>query len=293
MPLRALLGPLLREVGTVVAPGAGDPLAAKVIENAGHRAVYLGGNAMALGLAKGQPFLTLTETVAIVSRVVRAVDVPVFVDIGAGFGSASHLDLAVRDIEAAGAGGLHLDDQPYPKSPAYHRGKGEVVAQAEMARRVTTAVAARNDPDFAIVARTDTWRVTGDQAETIARCNALADAGADGIMVLDLAPATLIDWRDELPDVPMVWIGGVAPPVPTVDALNRAGFAMACYPFSGVACMLDVLQQLWSTLKEDGHIEIAAETLNRAKSVMLEVSDMARLWALEDTSLNEEDDAAT
>lgn len=293
MPILPLVGPLLREAGTIVAPGAGDPLAAKIIANAGHRAVYLGGNAMALGLAKGQPFLTLTETVEIVSRVVRAVPIPAFVDIGAGFGAASHLDLAVRDIEAAGAGGLHIDDQPYPKSPAYHRGKGEVVSRTGMSRRIATAVAARSDPDFAIVARTDAWRVSGDRAETIARCHACAEAGADAIMVLDLEPATLIDWRAELPDLPMVWIGGVSPPVPTVEDLDRAGFSLACYPFSGVACMLATLEKIWGALRQDGSIDISGDTLARAKAAMLEVSDMARLWALDETSLNEEDDAAT
>ena len=89
---------LLAAPGITAAPGVHDPFTARIVAQAGHRAAYLGGNAMALGLGKGQPFLTLTDTVEITARVARAVDIPLLVDAGAGFGAAAHLHLAVREI---------------------------------------------------------------------------------------------------------------------------------------------------------------------------------------------------
>src|SRR5690348_14305524 len=90
---------LLARGAIAAAPGVHDAFSARVAAQAGHGALYLGGNAMALGFGKGQPFVTLTETVEVTSRVARAVDLPVIVDAGAGFGEPAHLDIAVREIE--------------------------------------------------------------------------------------------------------------------------------------------------------------------------------------------------
>src|SRR5687768_8095326 len=119
---------LWRDGAITAAPGVHDPLTARIAEQAGHGALYLGGNAMALGLGKGQPFITLTETTQITARVTATSSLPVLVDAGAGFGEPAHLYIAVREIEAAGAAGLHIDDQPYPKLAAYHRGQGSLIA---------------------------------------------------------------------------------------------------------------------------------------------------------------------
>ena len=123
-PAPARLRAMLAQGRMVAAPGACDPFTARLIERAGFEAVYLGGNAMGLSLAKGQPLITLTETVDYAAKIVRTTDLPLIVDAGAGFGAAAHVHRTVLEIELTGAAGLHIDDQPYPKRPSYHRGDG-------------------------------------------------------------------------------------------------------------------------------------------------------------------------
>lgn len=274
--------PLLRGDGVVAAPGVHDALTARIAARAGHRALYLGGNAMALGLGKGQPFLTLTETAEIVARVSRATDLPVLVDAGAGFGEPAHLDLAVRELEAAGASGLHIDDQPYPKPAGYHRGRGKLASSETMVRRIATAVAARRDPDVPIVARTDALRVAGSIEEAIARGRACVAAGADALMILDLGPDQAAAVRAALPGVPLIWIGGVSPPIPTLTELGDAGFSLACYPFNGVAAIGAVLGDLWAGLAGRGAVEQSDELLARARGDMIDLAGLGRAFEIED-----------
>ncbi len=273
---------LLRSGGIVAAPGVHDALTARIAERAGHGAVYLGGNALAMGLGKGQPFVTLTETAEVTARIARTVDIPVLVDAGAGFGEPGHLHIAVREIEAAGAAGLHIDDQPYPKRAGYHRGQGALVSAGDMATRLRTAVAARRDPGFTIVARTDALRVTKSIEETIARCAGYVEAGADALMVLDLGPGDAARFRKVFPETPLVWIGGVVPPVPNLSELAAAGFVLACYPFNGVALIATRLGDLWTGLAADGAILQPDEELARARSETLALVDMQRFWDIED-----------
>src|SRR3546814_13170912 len=122
---------------------------------------------MALGLGKGQPFITLTETAAITARVTATTDLPVLVDAGAGFGEPAHVHLAVREIEAAGATGLHIDDQPYPKRAAYHRGEGTLVSPDVIAFRLRIAAPARRPAALAIVAPTAALLVTAPGRESV------------------------------------------------------------------------------------------------------------------------------
>ena len=179
----ARLRALIREGRTLAAPGAMDPFTARLIERAGFSAVYLGGNALGLSLAKGQPLITLTETVQAAAAIVRTTDLPLIVDAGAGFGSPAHVHRTVREIESTGAAGLHIDDQPYPKRPGYHRGDGGLASTEEMAARLKVAVQARRDRDFLLVGRTDVWRVTGSMAQVIERGRAYAATGIDALKI--------------------------------------------------------------------------------------------------------------
>jgi 2-methylisocitrate lyase-like PEP mutase family enzyme len=272
---------LIAEGGALAAPGVHDPYSARIAVNAGHRALYLGGNAMALGLGKGQPFLTSTETRDITARIAASVEAPLVVDAGAGFGGGAHLHVVLREIEAAGAAALHIDDQPYPKPVGYHFGKGALVAPEEMAARLRLAVAARRDADLLLIARTDALRVTGSVEETIARCRAYVEAGAEALMVLDLGPDRAAAFRAALPGVPLVWIGGVAAPVPTLGELSRAGFALACYPFNGVAAIATALGDLWAGLARDGTIGQAEDLLARARRETVALAGLEPLHRIE------------
>ncbi len=277
-------GTRLREAmarGIVTAPGACDPFTARLIARAGFDTLYLGGNALGLSLAKGQPIVTLTETVAHASAIVLATDLPLIVDAGAGFGSPVHVLRTVREIEHAGAAALHIDDQPYPKSPGYHRGEGGLAPVAEMQDRLRAAVAGRHAPDFLLIARTDGLRVSGLD-DAIVRARAYHAAGADAVMILDLGPGQAAEARAALPGVPLVWIGGVVPPVPSVDELAAAGFAIALYPFNTIAAIAESVATLWTEFRVSGRIDQPDALLRRMRPELAEIAGMTEYWNLAD-----------
>jgi methylisocitrate lyase len=268
--------------GCVAAPGAADPLCARIIARAGFDALYLGGNALGLAQAKGQPFVTLTDTVEATARISRTIDAALIVDAGAGFGGLSHLAGAVREIEAAGASALHIDDQPYPKSPDYHRGRGALVSIEASAARIRAAKSSLRDPETLLIARTDALRVAKSMDEVIARGHAVRDAGADALLVLDLSPADAPRVRAALPGVSLIWIGGVNPPIPTLEELNAAGFGAALYPFNTAAAVSAAIADLWGAFKATGRVDQSEALLARMRKETLEIVDMASAWDIED-----------
>lgn len=267
--------------GMVAAPGACDPFTARLIARAGFDVLYLGGNALGLSLAKGQPIVTLTETASYASQIVLATGLPLIVDAGAGFGSPVHVLRTVRELEHAGAAALHIDDQPYPKSPGYHRGEGGLAPVAEMVERLRAAVAARRDPDLLLIARTDALRVSGLD-EAIARAQAYHAAGADAVMILDLGPEQASLARAALPGVPLVWIGGVVPPLPSLDELAAAGFAIALYPFNTIAAIAETVSDLWTGFRATGRIDQSDALLRRMRPELAEIAGMTDYWDLAD-----------
>jgi 2-methylisocitrate lyase-like PEP mutase family enzyme len=276
---------LRRQLATgdlVLAPGAYDPLTARIVERAGFDAVYLGGNALGLSLGKGQPFVTLTETVRAVAAIAATTEAAVIVDAGAGFGEAQHVHGAVRELEGAGAAALHIDDQPYPKRASYHRGQGALAPVAEVARKLAVAVAARRDPNLLIIARTDALRVTKSVDETLARSRDLIAAGAQALMVLDLGPDQAARFREAFPSTFLVWIGGVVAPVPTRDQLAAAGFALAVYPFNTLAAVASSVADLWRGLAQDGAVNQSDALLTRMRGETLALADLQPRWDIED-----------
>ncbi len=137
-----------------------SPLVAKLAERIGYRAVYLSGGALSAG--NGVPdigLLTLTEFVAQAQLTAQATSLPLLCDADTGFGEALNVERTVRLFEAAGVAGIHLEDQEMPKRCGHLSGKS-LVEPEEMAAKIRAACAARRDPDFVIIARTDARGVT-------------------------------------------------------------------------------------------------------------------------------------
>lgn len=256
-------------------------LSAKIVADLGFEALYLGGNALGLAHAKAQPFVTLTETTEAVSRISRVTDAALVVDAGTGFGERAHIVQAVREIERAGAAALHIDDQPFPKSVNYHRGRGALVSVEEMASRLSIARKALRD-DTVLIARTDAMRVSKSIDDVVARGKTYLAAGADMLLVLDASPAIMSDLRDAMPGVPIAWIGGVSPLVPSAKALKDAGFALALYPFNTVAAMAAAVRDVWSEFPETGKVNASADFLARMRAETLDIVDMQDYWDIED-----------
>jgi methylisocitrate lyase len=164
----------------IAIPGVFNPLVAKLAERIGFSAVYLSGGALSAG--NGVPdigLLTLTEFVQHAQLTAQAASLPLLCDADTGFGESLNVERTVRLFEAAGVAGIHLEDQQMPKRCGHLSGKSLVEPEV-MAAKIRAAVAARRDPDFVIIARTDARGVTSYD-DAVKRALLYLDAGADAI----------------------------------------------------------------------------------------------------------------
>ena len=166
----------LQIVGTI------NAYSAMMAKQIGHKAIYLSGGGVA-NASYGLPDLgmtSLTDVIVDVQRITAACDLPLMVDIDTGWGGAFNIAKTIRDMEKAGAAAVHMEDQVAQKRCG-HRPNKEIVSTEEMADRIRSAVDARVDPDFFIMARTDSFAQEGLDA-AIERAKAYVAAGADGIL---------------------------------------------------------------------------------------------------------------
>jgi len=178
MHAAARLRQLLRTEGMLVAPGAYDCITARAISHAGFKAVYMTGAGTAATL--GFPdfgLVTMSEMVGNARRIAAAVDLPVIADADTGYGNELNVYRTVREYETSGVAGIHIEDQGFPKKCG-HLDDKEIVPREDWLAKIRAAAAARRDPDFLIIARTDSRAVVGFD-EAIARANLALAAGAD------------------------------------------------------------------------------------------------------------------
>ena len=163
----------------IVAPGAYDGMTAKLVEKAGFGTVYMtgGGTAASLFGFPDYGLTTMTEMVDNAGRIASAVNVPVIADADTGFGNELNVVRTVRAYEQRGVAALHIEDQIIPKRCGHFEGK-EIVPIEEFVSKIKTAVAARQNPDTIIIARTDALAVTGFE-DAVRRMNACIAVGAD------------------------------------------------------------------------------------------------------------------
>jgi carboxyvinyl-carboxyphosphonate phosphorylmutase len=218
----------------LVLPGAYDALSAKIVEQAGFRAVTLGGYpASASLLAKPDvSLLTLTEMVNQARYITESVDIPLFVDGDTGHGNVTNVARTVKLFENAGVAGLFIEDQVFPKRCGHMEGK-QVIPTEEMIGKIKAAVDARIDDDLMLMARTDSLAVYGID-EAIERGNRFAAAGADIIFIE--APPSVEDMRRVCREVkaPMAanMVEGGKTPILTAKELQDIGYSIATFPLS-------------------------------------------------------------
>lgn len=181
-PMTTRLRALIDEPGLIRGINIYDPITARIAQSLGFKALALGGFQLGAQLCVTEPTLTMTETLASAQAITRAVGVPLKVDCGAGFGEPVHVTRTVREAESAGIACIHIEDQWFPKRAHYHRGIEHVIPLEQMIDKIKAAVAARRDPDFVLVGRTDAMR-TDNVEEGIRRGNLYAEAGCDMVEV--------------------------------------------------------------------------------------------------------------
>jgi 2-methylisocitrate lyase-like PEP mutase family enzyme len=241
---------LLRRDGMVVAPGAYDCITARLIAQAGFDAVYMTGAGTAATL--GYPdfgLVTMSEMVGNAERIAAAIDLPVIADADTGYGNELNVFRTVREYQRAGVAGIHVEDQGFPKKCG-HLDDKEIVPREDWLAKLRAAVAARLDPEFLVIARTDARAVAGFD-EAIARANAALAAGAD--MAFVEAPQTL----EELALVPRlvrgpcllnVVYGGKTPDLDLGEA-ERLGYKLAIVPGLLLKSVIGICDRALSELK--------------------------------------------
>jgi methylisocitrate lyase len=237
-------------------PGVFSPLVARMAERIGFQAVYLSGGALSASAAVPDiGLLTLTEFVDEARRIVLATPLPLLCDADTGFGEALNVERTVRLFESAGAAGIHLEDQQLPKRCGHLSGK-HLVEPEVMAAKVRAAVAARQDADFVIMARTDARGVNGFD-DAVRRAQRYLDAGADAIFPEALESAD--EFAAFARAVPAPLLANMTEfgrsPLQELDfpTLADMGYRMVLYPLTALRVALKAAQETLAEVLEKGH----------------------------------------
>jgi len=247
--LRQLLG----TGHTIVAPGVFDGLSARLTEQAGFKAAYASGGAIAR--SAGIPdlgLLSLSEIVARLETIVDAVDIPVIADADTGYGNALNTQRAVRAFERSGVAALHLEDQTFPKKCGHYDDKA-IVPTAEMAQKLKAARDALTDQDFIIIARTDAIAVEGFAA-ALDRAQAYGEAGADVIFVeAPESEAQIAEVAKRFPGWKLInmFQSGKTPLLPAAR-LEQLGYNIVIIPSDLQRAAIAAMQRALACIARDG-----------------------------------------
>lgn len=254
---------LLEKERTIVFPGVYDALGAKLVERAGFPLTFVSGYSVAashLGLPDFG-YLTQTEVVAVARRVCASVSIPIIIDADTGYGNALIVIRTVNELIEAGAAGMFLEDQVWPKRCGHMKGK-RVIPIEEHVQKIRAAVDARRNRDFFIVARTDARQVTGLD-DAIRRCRRYREAGADALFVEGpRSVEELATIARELPPplVANMLEGGVTPLL-TKEELESLGFQLAVCPLTALYASAKAMQEIFGLLKTAGTTRAAMDRL--------------------------------
>ena len=246
---------MLKSKKPLVIPGVYDALGAKIAQKVGFDAMFQTGYGTSATLF-GMPdygFIGAAETVDNARRICRAVTVPVIVDSDTGYGNALSVWKLVKELESAGASGIFLEDQKWPKRCGHMQGK-EIVSQEEYTEKLSAAIDARENKDFIIVARTDA-RATEGLDEAIERGKQNKKTGADAVFVE--APRSIDEMKKIGKEInaPLVanMIEGGATPLSSAETLSKMGFNIILYPLSVLYANTFATMNILTELKNTGN----------------------------------------
>jgi len=284
----AKLRELLNRDGPVVAAGAYDCVSARIAERCGFDAVYMTGNGVSASLI-GRPdvgLTTMSEMVARAHFIAESIEAPLICDADTGYGNVSNVFRTVREYEAAGASAIHLEDQTTPKKCDAIAGYTLIPAE-EMAEKIKAAVKARRDPNFVVIARTDSYPVLGFD-EALRRSRLYARAGADAVF------PDMIKTREEIlamttkVDAPVLFdIFEQHRGVPTfgVKELGGLGVKVIIHCLSAMFFVCRQLTRLYGHMREHG-------STNAMMDELMPLHDYEELMGLADALALEREHAA-
>lgn len=257
--MTTVLRELIQGPGILDCPGIYDPLSAKIAESVGFRCVELAGSARGIVTCQTGSALSLDDLAETTRDITQVVRVPLVVDAGGGFGEPAHVFHTVRVLEHAGAAGVFIDDQLFPKRFHYYMdGRVETIPNQEMIEKIRYAVQARRDRDFVIGARTDAISTHGF-AEGVRRANLYLQAGADYAL---LVPRTVEETRQIPKEVhgPLNFVSA-EPGLPnrpnfTTRELGDMGWKMCNHTDAAILIYYKTMKDAFARLKETGTLEM-------------------------------------
>ena len=240
----------------LIMPGGFSPLAARMCESLGYESFFLAGSQTNAHIY-GQPdigLIGLQEMAAAARNIAAVSSIPVLADSDTGFGNAVSVHHAVETYVRAGAGGLHIEDQEFPKLSGTAAGR-RCISTEEAVGKYRAAVAARDaiDPDFVVCARCDFIGAEGGDFEgAIERCLRYQEAGADLIWLNNVQHKEQVhEAAERIPGAVMPTFGG-APPAPSLEELQEWGVAVAIFPAMTSSVGLQAVWELMNDFKERG-----------------------------------------
>ena len=255
---RQLLRQLLAKKDVLVAPGIYDGYGARLVQGAGFHAAYMTGNGVSAALLGapdiGQVDLTLISDHA--RRVAACIEIPLICDADNGYGGVLNIKRAVEEFEAAGVAAIHIEDQTFPKQCAQFDGARTVLSFEQAVAHIRAAVVAKSDPDFVIIARTDSVGAFGLD-EGVRRAKAFIDAGADGVFVELKANPDVLEIiqhiKNELGEAICLYNVDVGGPISELKAveMKALGVDIAIHPSLARGVFGHAMQNALEHLKEN------------------------------------------
>ena len=240
--------------GVVMLPGAFNALSARMIEREGFSAMYVSGAVLAnsVGGVPDVGLMTLSESRDHVAHLANSTTIPMIVDADTGYGGSENAARTVRVLEAAGASGVHLEDQEFPKRCGHLSGK-TLVPVTEFVEKIAAAAAAKSSPDFLLLARTDARGVDGYDA-AVARAHAYLKAGADGIFPEALQSKE--EFARFAKDVPTVLLANMTEfgktPFLSAHEFAEMGYRLVIYPVTLQRVAMKAVEESLRMLKAEG-----------------------------------------
>lgn len=237
-----------------VAPGVYDMISARIADTMGFTGIYMtgyGAVASYLGLADAG-LASYRDMVTRVGHIAQGTTSPLIADADTGYGGLLNVAQTIRGYEAAGACGLHIEDQADPKKCGHTPGK-QLVSTHDMVLRIKVAVDAKQDPNFMVIARTDS-RANEGLDSACRRAEAYAEAGADVLFVeapTSVEEMEIIAKRFDHPLMINISDVGLTPVV-AAETLKELGYSFAIYPGTAFAAAAHAIKSVYTTLETKG-----------------------------------------
>jgi len=239
----------------LIAPGAHDALSAKIVEIMGFKLVYMTGFGVSASM-NGMPdvgLISFEEMLWMLRRIVNAVNIPVIADADTGYGNAINVIRTVKEYIRAGAAGLHIEDQVFPKRCGHVEGK-EIIPCEEMVGKILAAIDTRNslNRDFLIIARTDALNVEGLE-KTLERLDLYAEAGADMLFVDGIKTVEEAEYFGKNARKPLVYnMGGLAPKLSITEIRKLGNYKLVILPTYMLRVAVDAMRKLLERIRREG-----------------------------------------